>query len=187
MVVPMWHINSRFIGPPLVVFDAGGDVPEAEVQAGVRAGGDTAPTPDALLAEVGAVFVLVLVLALVKAAGPEGNLDGGVEHADGRAARNLHQPVAGGIDAHPVEDGAGVNVVAGLAQAHCEIGGAVAPDGGDVKAGRAAQHGEVDVDGPVCRRGASGGRFRRSCRRCWRGWPRPSRQNCRSRNRPVSQ
>src|SRR6516164_9980353 len=96
----------------VVVLDAGGDIPEAHV---FSAAAHAAPAPDALVAKVGAVLVFVFVLSLVEATGPQGHFGGSAEDGYGRAAGNLHQPIAGGIDAHPIENRTGVNIVARFA------------------------------------------------------------------------
>src|SRR5690242_8470929 len=97
----------------VVIFRTGGDVPEPDVFA---ARPDTAPAPAMIHTEIGTVFVFVLVLAGVNAVGPQRNLLRRALHTDGGTARNLHQPVARAVHAHPVEDGSGVNVVPAFAQ-----------------------------------------------------------------------
>ena len=120
----------------IVIFHAGRDVPKADVFA---AGANTAPAPDALVAEVRAVFVFVLVLARVDAVRPQRDLPRRTVHTDGRTAGNGHQFVPRRVHTHPVEDGAGIDIIAALAHAPRTVNGSVIPDCGDVKSGGTAQ------------------------------------------------
>ena len=122
----------------VVIFRAGRDVPEADIFA---AGANAAPAPDMIHAEVGAVFVFVVVLTGVNTIRPQVTLHRCALHPDGGAAGHLHHAVALRVHAHPVEDGSGVNVVPAFAHAGSAIRATVIPNRRDVKSGGPARQG----------------------------------------------
>ena len=113
---------------------------------------DTAPAPDplpaVLPAKIHAILVFVKIGSLERTAGHQFILLRGDE---GRRQRLVHArlEVMLGAHAHPVEQGADVNVIPALGVQHGAILRPVAPNGRHIKPRSAPQHGEMHVHDPV--------------------------------------